>query len=378
MVKEQKNGFWASERLAKERAYEKRSFTKQIKVDVLKTFTRQLASMLDSGLPLLSALDALCDQAEEPVFRIILKKVRADVAAGTIFSDALRKYPNAFPRLFVSMVEAGEASGALGTLIGKASVYFEDSSNLTKKVKSAMAYPIAVVLLAIVLVNIMMVFVIPVFAELFADFNVPLPAPTRFVIAVSDFMQSYILFLLLGAFGLWVTLKTYIRTDRGRVTRDRVLHRIPLLGKLRQKIALSRFARTYAVLLHSGVPILRCITICSSASDNTYVESACSNMGRIVSQGGQLSEVVDREDYFPPIVYHMSKAGEKTGNIEAMMDKVADYYDTEIASTVAAFSSLLEPILIVILGVFVGGIVIAMFMPIFELAGVVGGPSGGF
>lgn len=377
MSKTRKSSFWESQRLVKERVHEKRASSKKISLDSLKTFSLQLSSMLDAGLPLIGALEALQEQTEDPVFRVIIRNVRTEVSAGSSFSDALKRYPNAFPKLLLSMVEAGEASGSLSQLIGKAATYFEGTSALIKKVRSVLAYPIAVIALAIVLVNIMLIFIIPVFAELFADFNVLLPLPTRIVIGTSAFLKSNIIYILLLGIGLWFFGRNYFRTARGRITKDRLLHKIPILGVLKQKVAISRFARTYAVLFNSGVPILRCITICSSASDNTFIEDACAAMSRQVTQGGQISLVLKENHYFPPVVSHMARAGEQTGKIEAMMDKVADYYDMEVNNTIAVFSSLLEPLLIVILGIFVGGIVIAMFMPIFELAGVIGGSSSG-
>jgi type IV pilus assembly protein PilC len=370
--KKRKNTFLENQRLAKQKQYEKRAHRKHIKLDQLSVFTQQLSSMLEAGLPLVSALEALQDQTEDPVFAIIIRNVRMDVSGGTAFSEAVAKYPNAFPNLFTSMVEAGEASGGLATILGKVAVYFEDTVKLVKQVKSAMTYPIAVILLAIALVQVLLIFVIPVFADMFSSFGKDLPKPTQWLINTSNFLKSYILYILAGLVIFWFVLKRVLRTPRGKRMKDLTLYRVPVLGELIQKIALSRFCRTYAILLRSGVPILRTLEIVSNASGNTFIELACKDITRNISQGGQLSETVAELPYFPATVKHMARAGEQTGNVDGMMGKIADFYDTEIETTVDALTSLMEPALIVFLGVVIGSIVMAMFLPIFNLAGAVG------
>lgn len=366
-----KIGFWESQKLAKERSYVKKSKKKRLKLDQLTIFTQQLAAMLDAGLPLVAALDAIREQTEDPVFAIIIKEVRNEISAGSSFTDAIRKFPNAFPRLLISMVEAGEASGALPEIMDKVSVYFEDSSKLFKKVKSALTYPTVVISLAVILVNVLLIFVIPVFSEMFKDFGAKLPKPTQMLIDVSEFLQSNVFYILIGLFLVYKVLAKVAKTPRGRVIKDRFFNMLPLIGELRKKIGVSRFSRTYSILLRSGVPILKSLEICSAASDNTYIERACSSMLRNVSQGGQLSETVTADPYFPNMVGHMIRAGEQTGNVEAMMIKVSDFYDVEINNTVAALTSLLEPVMIVVLGTIIGAIVMAMFLPIFQLSSVV-------
>jgi len=329
--------------------------------------------MLEAGLPLVSALEALQDQTEDPVFQVVIRNVKMDISGGTAFSEAVAKYPNAFPNLFISMVEAGEASGGLAHILGKVAVYFEDTVKLIKQVKSAMTYPIAVIALAVGLVQVLLIFVIPVFAEMFSSFGKELPKPTQILISTSNFLKSYILYILAGCVALWYVMKRLLKTPRGRRVKDVTLLRVPVLGALIQKIALSRFCRTYAILLKSGVPILRTLEIVSNASGNTYIELACKDISRNISQGGQLSETIADIPYFPPTVKHMARAGEQTGNVDGMMGKIADFYDAEIETTVDALTSLMEPMLIVFLGVVIGSIVMAMFLPIFNLAGVVGG-----
>ena len=363
--------FWESQRLAKQKQYEKQARRKRVKLDQLTVFTQQLSSMLEAGLPLVSALEALQEQTEDPVFQIIIRNVKLDISSGTAFSEAVAKYPNAFPNLFISMVEAGEASGGLASILGKVAIYFEDTVKLIKQVKSAMTYPIAVIGLAIVLVQVLLIFVIPVFADMFSSFGKELPKPTQLLISTSNFLKSYILYIIAGAVAFWFVMKRILRTPKGRRAKDVVLLKVPIVGPLIQKIALSRFCRTYAILLRSGVPILRTLEIVANASGNTYIEISCKEISRNISQGGQLSETIAEIPYFPPTVKHMARAGEQTGNVDGMMSKIADFYDAEIETTVDSLTSLMEPALIVFLGVVIGSIVMAMFLPIFNLAGVV-------
>jgi type IV pilus assembly protein PilC len=270
------------------------------------------------------------------------------------------------------MVEAGEASGALADIMGKVAVYFESSLKLQKKVKSAMTYPVSVITMACGLVSILLIKVIPVFDAMFKDFGAKLPAPTQFLIDLSHFMQSYWWALIGGGYIIFQVYKRFTSTPRGREIKHRVFAKLPIIGNLTRKINVSRFCRTYAILLKSGVPILRSIEICSRASDNIFIENACTEINRTISSGGQLSEVLATQVYFPSTVRHMARAGEQTGNIDGMMNKVADFYDNEIDNIVASLTSLMEPLLICFLGVVIGGIVMAMFMPIFQLSSVAG------
>jgi type IV pilus assembly protein PilC len=336
-------------------------------------FTQQLASLLVAGLPLVQCLEALQDQTEDQVFRIVIRDVRLDISAGNSFSSAVKKFPRAFPNLFTSMVEAGEASGGLAEILGKVAGYFESSVRLTKKVKSAMTYPIAVIGLAVALVNVLLIFVIPVFADMFKDFGAKLPAPTQFLIELSNFLKSYFFYLVALGYGIYWGLGKYIATPKGRATKDQLLVRAPIFGNLIHKITLSRFCRTYATLIRSGVPILRTLEIVATASDKVQIEGACVQIAQHVSQGGQVSEILSTNEFFPPMMKHMVKAGEATGNVDGMMNKIADFYDVECEATIASLTSLIEPILIVFLGVVVGGIVMAMFLPIFQMGAVAGG-----
>jgi type IV pilus assembly protein PilC len=363
----------AAQAMAKQKALEKKAKTYKLDMGELSIFTSQLASLLQAGLPLVSCLEALQDQTEDQVFRIVIRDVRNDISTGTSFSAAVKKFPKAFPNLFISMVEAGEASGGLAEILGKVAGYFESSVKLTKKVKSAMTYPIAVIGLAIALVNVLLIFVIPVFAAMFADFGAKLPLPTQMLIDLSNFMKAWWWALGLGAYAIYFAINKYTSTPVGRRQKDQFLVRAPIFGNLVHKIALSRFCRTYATLMRSGVPILRTLEIVSSASGKVQVEDACTEIAKHVSQGGQVSDVMAVNPFFPPMMKHMVKAGETTGNVDGMMNKISDFYDTEIDATVASLTSLIEPLLITFLGVVVGGIVMAMFLPIFQLGAVAGG-----
>ena len=368
----------AAQELAKQKSLEKKAKNYNLPLGELALFTQQLASLLIAGLPLVQCLEALQDQTEDPCFRIVIRDVRNDISQGNSFSSAVRKFPKAFPNLFISMVEAGEASGGLAEILAKVAGYFESTVKLTKKVKSAMTYPIAVIGLAVGLVNVLLIFVIPVFADMFKDFGAKLPAPTQFLIDLSNFLKAMPPHLggwtlVLAGFGFYKFMSKYVATPAGRRQKDNFLVHAPIFGNLIHKIALSRFCRTYATLIRSGVPILRTLEIVASASGKVQIEDACAEISKHVSQGGQVSEVLAANEFFPPMMKHMVKAGESTGNVDGMMNKIADFYDVECEATVGALTSLIEPLLIVFLGVVVGGIVMAMFLPIFQMGAVAGG-----
>ncbi|MFP4352413.1 MAG: type II secretion system F family protein [Puniceicoccaceae bacterium] len=368
-----KKGFWENQRLAQQRAIEKKARKKKIPLGEISVFTEQLSSMLEAGLPLVTSMEALYEQTENRYFKVIIRDVRNDVSGGTAFSEACRKYPNAFPNLFVSMSEAGEASGNLAEILRKTASYFDDTVRLQKKVKSAMTYPVAVILIAIALVNVLLIAVIPVFAEMFESFDQKLPMLTQLLIDTSDFLKKYIFAILAGLFFGFAGLKKFIKTPRGRRFRDIFVSKMPIMGGLSRKIALSRFCRTYSILMRSGVPILQSLEITSAASDNTFIESSITRIQRAVSEGAQISDILSGDPYFPSMVRHMAKAGEETGNVDGMLLKVSDFYDVDIENTVSSLTELMEPMIIVFLGAVIGTIVMAMFLPIFQMAGVAGG-----
>jgi type IV pilus assembly protein PilC len=371
------SGFLERNRQARIRVYEKKAKTARLKLQDLAVMTRQLGAMINAGLPLVEALEGLEEQSENPILRIIIRDIRQEVMNGVSLSEAFKKYPNAFPNLLTSMIEAGEAAGNLPEIVLKVSNYFEESLRLEKTVKSALVYPIVIMGLSFVLISVMMVFIIPVFSDLFASVGSQLPLPTRILIAISDFFKSYFLFIVAALFLFWKGSVSYLRTPAGKVLRDKMTKRLPIMGPLSQKIAISRFCRTYSALFRSGVPVIKTIDICARASDNTFIEKACESMKQIVSQGGQLSEHLSKDTYFTPMMTYMTKAGEKTGNIDEMMESVASFYDADINATVKELTSLLEPFMIIFLGVIIGGIVVAMFLPIFELSSAIGGQQKG-
>jgi len=366
-------GVQAAQALAKQKAIEKKAKTYGLPLGELAIFTQQIASLLAAGLPLVQCLEALQDQTEDPYFRVVIRDVRLDISQGNSFSSAVKKFPKSFPNLFISMVEAGEASGGLAEILAKVAGYFESTVRLTKKVKSAMTYPVAVIGLALALVNVLLIFVIPVFAAMFADFGAKLPAPTQFLIDLSNFLKKWWWLIGMIVYGIYFFGNKFIKTPKGRKAKDQFLVKAPIFGNLVHKICLSRFCRTYATLIRSGVPILRTLEIVASASDTVQVEEACESIAKHVSQGGQVSEILASDPFFPPMMKHMVKAGESTGNVDGMMNKIADFYDVECEATIGALTSLIEPLLIVFLGVVVGGIVMAMFLPIFQLGAVAGG-----
>lgn len=365
-----KSSFWA--RISKGSIRLKTLQKKKIKIDHLMIFAQQLAAMLEAGLPLLSALDALSEQTDDIYFQAIIKEIKNDISQGTIFSEAIRKFPNAFPSFLVNMVEAGEASGSLALIMQEVAQYFKETSKTIKKVKGALAYPAIVMGLAFILVNVLMIFVIPVFGEMFNSFGAALPRPTQILLSTSQFLNHNILYILALLFLAYQFLARFFKHKKGKIIKDRLIRVLPIFGTLAQKVALARFTRTYALMMHSGVPILRALEIASSVSNNTYVENACLSMMKNVTQGGQVSEVILENKYFPPMVAHMAKAGEQTGNVEEMMLKIAQFYELEIDNTIATLSTLIEPIMIIVIGMIVATIVMAMFLPIFELSSVVG------
>lgn len=343
----------------------------QPKGEALMIFAQQLAAMLRAGLTIIDVLKALESQGEDPIFAMIIKDVYGQIENGVPLSQALAKYPQAFSSMFISLVEAGEASGKLAELVDKIAGYLKAAVTLNKKVKSALVYPAVVIGLAISLVAVLLIFVIPVFQDMFSSFGAELPLPTQILIGISNFLQAYILFIG-GFIGLGVyLLKRYFSSPKGRILKDKIIYSLPIAGLLSQKVAVARFCKTYGILLKSGVALLKCIQICSNASENTYIEKACENIARVVNQGGQLSEAILDEPYFPLVMVQMVKAGEKTGNVDSMLHSVAEFFETEIDSMVATLTSLLEPFLIAFLGIVVGSIVVSMFLPIFQLSSIV-------
>ncbi len=348
----------------------------RVKETDLVLFTRQLATMVDAGLPLVSALTALfeqCDPRKQAGLRQVVGEVSALVQQGESFYEAISKHPRIFTRLYTSMVKAGESGGLLAEILDRLAGFLEAAARLRKKVKSAMTYPVAVISIAVLITTFLLLKVVPIFGEIFADFGAKLPGPTQLLLDISEFMQSY-WWIMFGTLGILIfSFRAWTRTESGRQNWDKIKLKFPVFGPLTHKIAMTRFARTFAQLIRSGVPILEVMEIVGDTSGNYVVEAAIKNVALDVEKGDHLAAALSRQAIFPPMLIRMVSAGESTGKIDEMLDKMADFWDEEIEATLDALTSLLEPMLIVFLGVIIGGIVVALFLPIFKLSDVVSG-----
>jgi len=345
-----------------------------VKETDLVLFTRQLSTMIEAGISLVQALTALydqCDPKRQKSLREIISDVTTRVQGGETFHESIAKHPRVFDRLFCSMVKAGESGGLLAEILDRLAGFLEASARLRKKVKSAMTYPVIVICIAMAITTFLIVKVVPIFGEIFKDFGSKLPAPTQFLIDVSDFMRGEWYFLILGIGGTFFGIRTFLRSTRGKQLWDKWKLKLPIFGPLIHKICMSRFARTFAQLIRSGVPILEVLDIVGGASGNHVVEMSINGVSSDVEKGDNLSVALSKKPIFPPMMLRMVAAGEATGKIDTMLEKMADFWDEEIEAMLDALTSLIEPMLIVFLGVIVGGIVIAMFLPIFKLNEVV-------
>jgi type IV pilus assembly protein PilC len=335
-------------------------------------FTRQFSVMIDAGLPLVQCLEILASQQENKAFKRALIQIRQDVESGSNLADSMRKHPKIFNDLFTNMVAAGEAGGILDTILQRLAQYIEKSVKLNSQVKSAMIYPVAVISIAVIVVMIILWKVIPVFASLFAGLGATLPMPTIIVIHISNFIADFWWLIGITVFGTSYFLRRYHATYRGRRVLDNLLLKFPVLGMLLRKIAVARFCRTLATLTSSGVPILDGLSITAKTAGNAIVEDAIMATRKSVEEGKTISEPLGDTDVFPSMVVQMIAVGEQTGALDTMLSKIADFYEDEVDTAVAGLMKLLEPILIAFLGVAIGGIVIAMYMPMFALIGQVG------
>ncbi|MDZ4816040.1 MAG: type II secretion system F family protein [Verrucomicrobiota bacterium] len=344
--------------------------------DQLVMFTRMVATMVDAGMPLVQALTALYEQTDPKKgknLRLVLQDIIAHVEAGNSLTEALLRHPRVFDKLYTSMVKAGESGGLLAEILARLAGYLEASARLTKKVKSALTYPVVVIGLAGVITMFLIVKVIPIFANIFKDFNAKLPAPTQFLINVSDFFRSPQGFIVspIVITVLFFSIKFALGTKSGTWWWDGKKMKLPVFGPLVHKIIMSRFARTFAQLIRSGVPILEVMAIVGASSGNAQVEAAIKRVALNVERGDPLAASLSKEPLFPPMMLRMVQAGEQTGKVDAMLDKMADFWDEEIEAMLTALTSLMEPFMIVLLGVIIGGIVISMFLPIFKLNEVI-------
>jgi type IV pilus assembly protein PilC len=347
-------------------------FQKKVKQRSIAIFTRQLATMIDAGLPLVQSLEILASQQESKVFKNIIREIREDVEGGSTFAGALKKHPVTFNELYTNLVVAGEEGGILDTILIRLATYIEKAEALKKKVKSALVYPSTIVGVAIMVVMILMIFVIPVFETMFKSAGQTLPLPTLIVLAMSKFIKKYII-IVIPAIILFIYLfRKYYQTESGKTFIDRLLLKLPIFGALFQKISVARFSRTLGTLVSSGVPILDGLNIVSRTSGNKIIETAILNARASIREGETIAEPLNRSGIFPPMVIQMISVGESTGALDSMLSKIADFYEEEVDVAVANLTSLLEPFLMIFLGVVIGGVVISMYLPIFQMASAVG------
>jgi type IV pilus assembly protein PilC len=333
----------------------------------LAIFTRQFSVMIDAGLPLVQCLDILGRQEPHKKFAATILKVREDVESGMSLAEAMRKHPRTFDALFTNMIQAGEAGGILDTILKRLATYIEKNVKLISQVKSAMIYPVAVIIIAALVVAVILWKVIPTFAQMFAGLGAQLPLPTRIVIAASNGLVTYGPLLILGLGGVAFAIRTYYRTNQGRHLIDGLLLKAPILGIILRKVAVARFCRTLSTLISSGVPLLDGLEITARTAGNAIVEDAIMATRASIERGETVSKPLQDTKVFPPMVTQMIGVGEATGALDMMLSKIADFYEDEVDTAVAGLLTLLEPIMISFLGVIVGGIVISMYLPIFDL-----------
>ncbi len=335
--------------------------------------TRQLATMIDAGLPIVQCLDILAQQSESKLLCKTLNTIKSDVEGGSTFADALRKHPKIFDDLYVNMVEAGEAGGILNTILNRIALFIEKANRLKKKVKGAMIYPCAIVGVAVIVVAVLMIFVIPVFAELYGSMGQALPLPTQICINISNWFVAYWWVLIAAGVGVFMSISYYYKTPQGHMNIDRLLLRMPIIGDVLRKVAVARFCQNMALLLSSGVPILDGLAITGKTAGNKVVEKAIMESRVSISQGKTVAEPLRDSKIFPPLVCQMVAVGESTGGLDTMLKKVAELYEEEVDDAVNNLTAMMEPMIMVVLGVVLGGLVIAMYLPIFQMGSLVGG-----
>ena len=336
-------------------------------------FTRQFSTMIDSGLPLVQCLDILSKQSTNATFRDQLSVIKEQVESGSTFADALKKYPETFDELFRNMVAAGEVGGILDTILTRLAAYLEKADKLRRQIKGAMMMPGIIVCVAGVVTALLLLKVVPTFEEMFSEFGRALPAPTQFVINLSKWLQSNFVFVVVGIVAVVAGYKFANRTKRGELIIDNVMLKLPVFGDLLVKVGVARFCRTLGTMISSGVPILEALDICGRTAGNKVIENAVTSVRSGISEGRTISDPLTESGVFPDMVCQMISVGEATGALDVMLNKVADFYEEEVDQAVENLTSMLEPIIIVGLGVVIGGLVIAMYMPIFSMASAIGG-----
>ena len=332
-------------------------------------FCRQFSTMIDAGLPIIQCMDILHAQQENATFKKMLKSIKEQVESGSTLADSLKKYPRQFDDLFVNMVAAGEAGGILDTILRRLSAYMEKAAKLKGQVKGAMTYPIVTLIIAVVVVAVILVFVIPVFQEMFADMGGTLPGPTLIVIGMSDFVKTKIHWIIIGVVLFIWAFRKYYRTDRGRKMVDATMLKLPVFGLLLRKVAVAKFTRTMGTMLSSGVAILEALDIVAKTAGNKTIEQAIYTVRSGIAEGRTMADPLGETGVFPAMVCQMISVGESTGALDAMLQKIADFYEEEVDQAVENMTALIEPFMLVFLGVVIGGLVISMYLPVFKMAG---------
>ncbi len=332
-------------------------------------FCRQFSTMIDAGLPIIQCLDILQSQQENPTFKKMLKDIKESVESGQTLAEALKKYPNQFDALFVNMVAAGEAGGILDVILRRLSAYMEKAAKLKSQIKGAMTYPIVTIIIAVVVVAVILVFVIPVFEEMFATMGGALPAPTQVVINMSEFVQNNILYIIIGIVLFMYAFRRFYKTEKGQAIVDDLMLKMPVVGILIRKSAVARFTRTMGTMLASGVAILEALDIVARTAGNKSIEKAVYHVRSGIAEGQTIADPLAETGVFPPMVCQMIAVGESTGAIDAMMEKIADFYEEEVDQAVDNMTALIEPFMLVFLGIVIGGLVVSMYLPIFQMAG---------
>ena len=339
----------------------------------LVVFTRQFATMIDSGLPLVQCLEIQANNVENPTFQKQLTEIKETVEGGATFADALKKFPKTFDPLYVNLVAAGEVGGILDTILNRLAAYIEKNNKLKRQVKGAMVYPIAILGVMVVILYVIMRYVVPTFEKMFSEVGAELPVPTQILMGISNFVVNYGIYGILGVIVFSFVFRRVLETETGRRLWDSALLKMPIFGDLLRKVAVARFCRTLGTMISSGVPILDALEICSRSAGNYVVEDAIMKTRDSISEGRTIAEPLAESGVFPGMVCQMINVGEATGALDTMLSKIADFYDDEVEVAVAGITSLIEPFIIVFLGVVVGGLVVALYLPIFTMAGAVTG-----
>lgn len=344
---------------------------RKIRLKELSVFTRQMSAMLSAGMPLVQTLVAMEQQTDDKNFKGVINGVRTRVEGGAMYSEALTSYPTIFDELYVSMMRAGEVGGILPDTCARVATFLESSNRLRAKVKSAMMYPSVVICVAMALATALIMFIVPVFVAMFSEFGADLPGLTQALLDFSNLLTSYWYIAITLVAGCIYALKRYYKTDKGQYKIDELKLKVPGLGELATKISVSRFASTFSQLMHSGVQIIESLEIVGLATGNRVIGDSLLNARKIIEEGEPLSRALEPNKYYPRMLVHMLAAGEKTGQVEEMMDKVAEFYDNEVETMLAGLTSLIEPLLMVFVGIIIGTIVVAMFLPIFKMSEIV-------